>query len=378
MLKFNKILIFKNFFNDVFKNFLLLLFSLSLIVWVIQAVNYLDFITEDGHGINIYLKYSLLNYPKIFTKLIPVIFFISLFSTLIKYEETNELNIFWLNGVTKVEFSKNIMKFSLIVILILLTFKIILIPFAQKQSRVFIQNSTIEYFPSLISEKNFIDTVKKLNIYIEKKNKNNLENIFLKDDRNSGTRIIYAKKGYLNTSENKKYIELEDGKIISLNNQKLTEFEFKKTIFNLSNNTTKSIIDFKFQERDTLQLLNCYISYYTFFNINKISNSFICDSSSVKQIRGELYNRIFKPFYIIALSILTSCMILLSKENSYYTRLKKIIFILGFFILIISELFDSFSRHNNYIFMFSLFLPFAIFFITTYFFKQFCLSNKLS
>ena len=58
MLKFNKILIFKNFFNDVFKNFLLLLFSLSLIVWVIQAVNYLDFITEDGHGIDIYLKYQ--------------------------------------------------------------------------------------------------------------------------------------------------------------------------------------------------------------------------------------------------------------------------------------------------------------------------------
>ena len=75
MFKYNKNLIFKNFFYDVLKIFFLLLISLSLIVWVVQAVNYLDFVTEDGHGINVYLKYSFLNYPKILTKLIPIIFF---------------------------------------------------------------------------------------------------------------------------------------------------------------------------------------------------------------------------------------------------------------------------------------------------------------
>lgn len=375
MFKFNKILIFRNFFNDVLKNFLLLLLSLSLIVWVVQAVNYLDFITEDGHGINVYLKYSLLNYPKIFTKLIPIIFFISLFSTLLKYEESNELNIFWLNGVTKIEFSKNILKFSLIVILILLTFKILLIPFTQNKSRIFIQNSTIDYFPSLITEKNFIDTVKQLNIYIEKKNKNNLENIFLKDDRNSDAKIIYAKKGYLNISGEKKYLELEDGKIVNINNQKLTEFEFKKTLFNLSNTSTKSVIDFKFQERDTLQLINCFINQYIPIEKKKIFNSFLCDTSAIKEIRGELYDRIFKPFYIIVLSILTTCIILLSKENSFYSKLKKIIFILGIIVLVISELFDSFSRFNNYIFILSLLMPFVIFFILKYLFKKFSFSN---
>ena len=375
MFKFNKILIFRNFFNDVLKNFLLLLLSLSLIVWVVQAVNYLDFITEDGHGIKVYLKYSLLNYPKIFTKLIPIIFFISLFSTLLKYEESNELNIFWLNGVTKIEFSKNILKFSLIVILILLTFKILLIPFTQNKSRIFIQNSTIDYFPSLITEKNFIDTVKQLNIYIEKKNKNNLENIFLKDDRNSDAKIIYAKKGYLNISGEKKYLELEDGKIVNINNQKLTEFEFKKTLFNLSNTSTKSVIDFKFQERDTLQLINCFINQYIPIEKKKIFNSFLCDTSAIKEIRGELYDRIFKPFYIIVLSILTTCIILLSKENSFYSKLKKIIFILGIIVLVISELFDSFSRFNNYIFILSLLMPFVIFFILKYLFKKFSFSN---
>ena len=46
-----KKLIFRKFLMEAFFAFLLLIFSLSLIVWVIQAVNYLDFVSEDGHGL---------------------------------------------------------------------------------------------------------------------------------------------------------------------------------------------------------------------------------------------------------------------------------------------------------------------------------------
>jgi lipopolysaccharide export system permease protein len=45
-----KKLIFRKFILDIFSSFLVLIFSFSVIVWVIQAVNYLDFISEDGHG----------------------------------------------------------------------------------------------------------------------------------------------------------------------------------------------------------------------------------------------------------------------------------------------------------------------------------------
>ena len=45
-----KKLIFKKFGKDIFQFFLLVSISISLIVWVIQAVNFLDIVTEDGHG----------------------------------------------------------------------------------------------------------------------------------------------------------------------------------------------------------------------------------------------------------------------------------------------------------------------------------------
>jgi lipopolysaccharide export system permease protein len=54
-----KKLIFRKFLLDAFFSFLVLIVSFSVIVWVIQAVNYLDFISEDGHGFKVYFLYTL-------------------------------------------------------------------------------------------------------------------------------------------------------------------------------------------------------------------------------------------------------------------------------------------------------------------------------
>ena len=94
MIEFNKKLIFRKFFLDNTYFFIISLATLSVIVWVIQAVNFLDFVTEDGHGLLVYIKYTLLAIPKIISKLMPFIFFISIFYTLNKFEDNNELKIF--------------------------------------------------------------------------------------------------------------------------------------------------------------------------------------------------------------------------------------------------------------------------------------------
>ena len=74
-----KKLIFRKINKDTLYLFLLLCLSLGLIVWTIQAVNYLDYVTQDGHGLKTYLLYSVYNFPKIIHRLIPFIFFVSLF-----------------------------------------------------------------------------------------------------------------------------------------------------------------------------------------------------------------------------------------------------------------------------------------------------------
>ena len=78
--------LYKYFFNEFFRLFILILISLSLIVWVVQAVNYLDIVTEDGHAFNIYFIFSTLNLPKVISKLIPFSFMLGLFLTILKFD----------------------------------------------------------------------------------------------------------------------------------------------------------------------------------------------------------------------------------------------------------------------------------------------------
>ena len=118
MIEFNKKLIFRKFFLDNTYFFIISLASLSIIVWVIQAVNFLDFVTEDGHGLLVYLNYTLLNLPKIISRLMPFIFFISIFYTINKFEDNNELKIFWIFGTDKKEFLKVVLKYSFIFLII--------------------------------------------------------------------------------------------------------------------------------------------------------------------------------------------------------------------------------------------------------------------
>ena len=73
-----KKLIFKNFFNDTSVFLVTTILALSLIIWVIQAVNFLDFITEDGHGLLVYFKFTALNFPKIVSRILTFVFLISI------------------------------------------------------------------------------------------------------------------------------------------------------------------------------------------------------------------------------------------------------------------------------------------------------------
>ena len=56
-------LLFRKLIIDITLRALIIAFSIGLIVWIIQAVNYLDFVIDDGHNFKIYFLYNLHNFP---------------------------------------------------------------------------------------------------------------------------------------------------------------------------------------------------------------------------------------------------------------------------------------------------------------------------
>lgn len=361
MLYFNKNLIFYNFFINITKSFIFLLLSFSLIVWIIQAVNYLDFITDDGHDLVVYLNYTLLNLPKIIVRLTPLIFLISIYYVITNYEDNNELNIFWLFGVKKIFFLKKIIVFSFYLTLTIIFLNNALIPYFQKTARTFIQESNIDFFPSLIKEKKFIDTVKGLTIFIEKNNSNYYENIFLKEDKVNSQRVIIAKNGELINTAYEKRINLYDGKIIDIADKNILEFSFKSTSIDLSKYLTKSILDFKIQERSTIELFNCYWNFYILKNVEEYFDVNNCNRPAIGEIESEFYKRIIKPFYVMIITLICGFLLLISKENILIKKYRFLIFFSGFIIIIISELFNSVSSSGSLMFLFMGIFPIIIF-----------------
>ena len=72
-------IIFRKLLSDCLFFFIISLISTSVIIWIFQAVNFLDIIVEDGRDYLIYLNYALLNFPKIISKIIPFTIFFSFF-----------------------------------------------------------------------------------------------------------------------------------------------------------------------------------------------------------------------------------------------------------------------------------------------------------
>ena len=77
----------KYFFKEFLYYFIVVLFSLISVVWIVQAVNFLDLIIEDGHALGVYFSYSLLTLPKIITRLFPFCFLIAVILTILKLEK---------------------------------------------------------------------------------------------------------------------------------------------------------------------------------------------------------------------------------------------------------------------------------------------------
>ncbi len=322
--------------------FIIALVSSSVVIWVFQAVNFLDIMIEDGRDFLVYIKYSLLTFPKIFTKLFPFVLFFSLFYVAGKYEKNNELMIFWNYGINKIHIINFFFKISIILLFIQFSLTAFIVPKTQKISRSLIKESKINFYGNFIKKQKFNDTIKGVTIFSENKDsEGNLYNLYIKKENGpSNFQITFAKKGKFKDINNTPILVLFNGETISQKNDEITNFSFSKSDFILKNLETNTTTYIKTQELSTVSLLKCVDKIYGLNlkdknDINeKIPN---CNIQNIKNILKEFYKRLIIPFYIPLLTLIPFMIIIISKENSNYTRLKIFTFLVGLLVIIFSE-----------------------------------------
>jgi len=335
--------IYKYLFYEFIRFFIATLFAFAAIVWTVQAVNYLDLITEDGHSFSVYFFYSFLTLSKVLTKLIPFCFLIATVLTIIKLEKDNELLALWTSGLKKINIVNHLLRVSLLIMFIQLILTTTLNPTLLNLSRTLIKNSELKFVSSMFKEKQFNDTVEGLTIFVDKKTADGIyKNIFIRDEStvlsSVGTKssTIFAKSGYI--SDDEKFLTLLDGNIQKIRpNGEINIIKFEKTSFNLSGIATKSISMPKMQETPTIDILQCIQG--------KEVNKHNCNLTKRSQmdIKIEINKRLGTPLFI-PLMALVCCFLLGSrKDKKIYSFNKYIYSFIGIIILALSEILVRYS-----------------------------------
>ena len=334
-------ILFRKLLLDCLVFFLIALLSTGVIIWVFQAVNFLDIIVEDGRNYLVYLNFSLLNFPKVVSKLVPFVLFFSFLFVIGKYELRNELIIFWNFGINKIDLINFFIKFSFLIMLFQIFLTAAVVPKSQDLARSFLRTSSFNYLENFIKPRIFNDAIKDLTIYSDSKDKlGNLNEIYLKKGSGNNFQITFAKEGRFKEIGNNQFLELNFGETISVIDGKITNFKFKKTDFNLSNFEDNTTTYKKTQEVATLDLIKCYhnLMNFGFIKIDKNFDVENCRSENIDNIIKELYKRIIIPLYIPVLILISLMLIFKSKENVNYSRYRILIFLIGFITIILSEM----------------------------------------
>lgn len=341
--------IFKYFFEEFLKIFLLILLSFSTLLWITQAVRLLELVTEYGNSVSIYIKYMILSFPKMLDNSYLLCFSISLFFLFGKFNSSKELEIYWLSGIGKKKLASNLFKIGLLAMIFYFVLTSTLSPASLYKARIILSESKFTLINSLVKEKNFNSPLKGLTMYVNKNdNKGNLEGIFIYEK----SRTIIAEKGRVLNDNKGSYLELINGFTHEIVNENINIINFKKTIFDFTKYELQNVGYPKFNERNLIWIINE-------LKIPKRDN--------LNDLREELNKRLIKPLLILALTIISCFLLVSNKDKVNKFKLNFLVYISTFFLIILNEAILGASGKNliNSIlyFCFLIILPLILYYL---------------
>lgn len=339
--------------KNILKYFILILFTLTIIIWITRTIRYVYFITEYGIDLKTFILIITLILPDLLIFSIPISTFLAIIFLYNKLIKNNEMVILQNAGVGKSGFLFPPFVLSLIVMFCLYSITLYLSP---KSNRIFeeqkeeIRNNMVNV---LLNNTNF-NNFQNITFYAKERDGNSLSSIVFYFNDEKTDKILYAKDGKINNT------------IITFNDGNMQEFD---------NDLFLRVIYF---DKYSIDISKFYKIDYTTYE--ETSTMFLKDLLKIEEknneVKVEIFNKIFFPFLSITLSILASLLVL----NNTFSRFEnnKDIFISYFICLINFVFFIYFVKlgKKNIIFLFisflSLFTP-LFYLLFNYIKKKQCL-----
>ena len=117
---------------------------------------------------------------------------------------------------------------------------------------------------------------------------------------------------------------------------------------------------------NSINLLKCHFMEFNNQAKFKDDTNLDCVNYEEKEIFKEVSKRVLNPFYMIIVSLISSLLILKSKEESNISQSKIILFAVGIFFLIFGEIMlsisNSINEYKNFFFVYPIIIIFIIYF----------------
>jgi lipopolysaccharide export system permease protein len=298
-------LYFRSIFANLLKIFLVVVGSLTSIVWLTQTLRMLDLIVSKGVGFSLVLGLTTLMVPSLLAVIMPPSLFIAVLVVYHRLMVDHELVVWRSTGMHNLKIARPAIVFSLLVVLIGYGLSLYVVPVSYrhfKDRQVFIRD---HYASLLLQDNTFSTPVPGLTIYTHDHNaKGELEGIVIHDGRVKNRQVtMTAKSGKISKQEGKTVFELENG----------TRQEFDPR------SKALKMLYFDHYPLD--------ISLYTrgmnersrqteeYFLHELFSSEIAADANHYPRLRAEGHQRLSWPWYNFILTILALTALLLAHYN---------------------------------------------------------------
>jgi len=240
---------------------MIILGSLTGVVWIIQALREIDIISSKGQAILTYLSLTTLSIPILMMAIIPIALLLATIQTISGMNANSELVVVTASGNSNWTIAKPLLILALICSLFVGVVGHVLSPISLVKARNALSEISADLVSVIIREGNFNTIEDGLTFHVAKRSAGGiLSGILIADDRDEETSILYsAREGIVQKTGNGSFLKLKDGQIQQTDRKdgSVTLIRYQSYIFDLSSFSGAANTDWrKAKERTTLELLN--------------------------------------------------------------------------------------------------------------------------
>ena len=278
--------------RQVTNAFLVILLTLTLVVWLATALKELNLITSQGQGIVLFFQMTMLSLPSLMALIAPNAMLMAALYTLDRMNGDSELIVMTASGATVWRIGAPLLALASVVAIAILLANLFMTPASMRALRSFVTQVRADLISQVLQPGRFSSPEKGLTFHIRDRSPNgDLLGLLVHDERDEKQVMSYlAERGRIITNDEGSYLVMLDGYVHRYNagepDKPVQIVVFDQNMLDLSEFSPKDKAGRELRPRE---------SYFS-----DLLNPDMTNPSTMRnygQIRSELHDRLVTPLY---------------------------------------------------------------------------------